>query len=362
MFGPRILIEAMINCYNKIKQSPAFAAPKKWDKIHCIDMHTGGEPLRVVLGGFPEIIGDSILQKRNYVKENHDDLRRALMWEPRGHADMYGCLLIEPNDDEAHFGVIFLHNEGYSTMCGHAVIALGKLAIEMGWVEISSEETEIIIDAPCGRIFTYVRTQSSKVISTRFHCVPSFVVALDETVQVAGFGKVSYDLAFGGAFYAYVDADELGLDLNATNNANIIKAGRDIKHAVMANSDKVNHPFETDLSFLYGTIFISRHASDIADNKNVCVFADGEVDRSPTGSGVSGRMAIHHARGEIKIGERMRIESIVGSIFIGSVIKEVDFGPFKAVIPEVEGEAFITGQHTFLIDPEDPFKDGFFLR
>lgn len=352
----------MKNCFQKIVQSTSFSVPEKWHKIHCIDMHTGGEPLRVVTGGFPEIKGVSILEKRNYVKKNHDNLRKALMWEPRGHADMYGCLLTEPNDDEAHFGVIFIHNEGYSTMCGHAVIALGKLAIDMDWIEKTGNETEVIIDAPCGRIHAYAKIEKANVVNTRFHCVPSFVVALDEVVQVDGLGEVKYDLAFGGAFYAYVDADELGLDLEVKNYANIIKAGRDIKHVVMENSDKVKHPFERDISFLYGTIFISQKSSDKADNKNVCIFADGEVDRSPTGSGVSGRMAIHYERGEIKMGEKMKIESIVGSVFTGSVIEEVDFGPFQAVIPKVEGEAFITGQHTFIIDPDDPLKDGFFLR
>ena len=352
----------MKNCYHNIVESTKYSAPESWLKIHCVDMHTGGEPLRVIVGGFPEIKGGNILQRRKYVKDNHDHLRKSLMWEPRGHADMYGCLLTPPNDDEAHFGVIFIHNEGYSTMCGHAVIALGKLAVEMGWVKATGAETEVVIDAPCGRIYTYVKMEGQKVLSTRFHCVPSFVVALVETIEVKGLGLVKYDLAFGGAFYAYVDADELGLDLDKNNYASLIQAGRDIKQAIVANYDKVKHPFEADLSFLYGTIFISQHSSRNADNRNVCVFADGEVDRSPTGSGVSGRMAIHHARGEIKIGEQMKIESIVGSIFSASVIKEVDYGPFKAVIPKVEGEAYITGQHTFFIDPDDPLKDGFFLR
>ena len=350
------------NCFQRIISNKEFNTPSNWHKIHCIDMHTGGEPLRVIVDGFPKIKGNGVLEKRNYVKRNHDNLRKALMWEPRGHADMYGCLLTEPNDDEAHFGVIFMHNEGYSTMCGHAVIALGKLAIEMGWVDISSDETIVIIDAPCGRIYTFAKIINGKVISTRFHCVPSFVVALNEVVQVEHLGEVTYDLAFGGAFYAYIDADALGLELVAENYTEIIKAGRDIKHAVIADSDKIKHPIEADLSFLYGTIFISQKSSDKANNINVCVFANGEVDRSPTGSGVSGRMAIHHARGEITIGEKMKIESIVGSVFTGSVVEEVDFGPFKAVIPEVEGTSYITGQHTFLLDPEDPFKAGFFLR
>lgn len=352
----------MKNSYQKIIKNKVFNAPGDWHKIHCIDMHTGGEPLRVVAAGFPEIKGNGVLEKRNFMRKHHDDLRKALMWEPRGHADMYGCILVEPNDDGAHFGVLFIHNEGYSTMCGHAVIALGKLAINMGWVDAQQPETEIVIDAPCGRICAYTTIEHGKVTSTKFHCVPSFVVALNEIIDVQGMGKISYDLAFGGAFYAYVDADKIGLDLDAKNYQNIIKAGMDIKHAVKAVSNRINHPFETDLSFLYGTIFISQKSSGNADNRNVCVFANGEVDRSPTGSGVSGRMAIHHARGEIKMGEKLKIESIVGSVFTGSVIEEIDFGPFKAVIPEVEGEAFITGQHTFLIDPSDPFREGFLVR
>ena len=352
----------MKNCYQRVIHKKEFSPPEKWSKIKCIDMHTGGEPLRVVVDGFPEIKGNGILEKRNFIMENHDNFRKAIMWEPRGHADMYGCLLTEPNDDDAHFGVLFIHNEGYSTMCGHAVIALGKLAIELGWVESQGSETEIVIDAPCGRIYVFANVENGKVVSTRFHCVPSFVVALNEIIDVRGLGKINYDLAFGGAFYAYVNADIIGLELTIDNYTQIIKTGMNIKYAVMENSNKIKHPFEPDLSFLYGTIFISQKSSASADNRNVCVFANGEVDRSPTGSGVSGRMAIHHARNEIEIGEKMKIESIVGSIFTGSVIEEIDFGPFKAIIPEVEGEAFITGQHTFLIDPDDPYKEGFFLR
>ena len=352
----------MKNCYQKIIETRDLITLENWHKIQCIDMHTGGEPLRVVISGFPQIEGMGILEKRSYAKENLDHLRKALMWEPRGHADMYGCILTEPNDDQAHFGIIFIHNEGYSTMCGHAVIAISKLAIEMGWIETDEAETEIVIDAPCGRIYAYASIENEKVISSRFHCVPTFVVALDESIHVSGIGELTYDLAFGGAFYAYVDADAIGLELTGDNYGQIIKKGMDIKRAVIANSERINHPFESELSFLYGTIFISRKSSPNADSRNVCVFANGEVDRSPTGSGVSGRMAIHHARGEMKIGEKMKIESIVGSIFTGSIVKEVDFGPFKAVIPEVEGNAFITGQHTFIIDPNDPFKEGFFLR
>lgn len=352
----------MPNIYERIKQNKVFTPPANWLKIKTIDMHTGGEPLRVILDGFPNLEGHSVLDYRNYVKNNHDHLRRALMHEPRGHADMYGCLLTPPNDEEGDFGILFLHNEGYSTMCGHAIIAITTLAVEMGWVEKTSPETVLKIDAPCGRITAFAKIENGKVESVSFHCVPSFVAAFDQKVEVPGLGLVEYDLAYGGAFYAYVNADKLGLQLTPENYGLLIQKGMDIKHAVMASNDMIKHPFEEDLSFLYGTIFIGGPISEGIDSRNICIFAEGEVDRCPTGSGVSGRMPIHFHRGEIALGETMTVESITGSVFKGSVVKEEKFGQFDAVIPKVEGRAHIVGTCEFLIDPEDPFKHGFFLR
>lgn len=287
------------------------------------------------------------------------------MFEPRGHADMYGCILLPPNDNEGDFGIIFLHNEGYSTMCGHAIIAISTLAIEMNWIDVKEGENELKIDAPCGRIYSYTQVENGKVTGVRFHCVPSFVVGLDRTVEVDGLGIVHYDLAYGGAFYAYVDMakNNFDFDLSSDSYRALITKGMDIKHAVMKEDAEVLHPFEEDLSFLYGTIFIDNTTQTSgSDSRNVCIFAEGEVDRCPTGSGVSGRMAIHKARKELDFGETMSIESITGSVFKGSVVKEEDYGPFKAVIPQVEGTAHITGMQTFVIDPNDPMKDGFILR
>jgi trans-L-3-hydroxyproline dehydratase len=336
--------------------------PKDWITIKTIDMHTGGEPLRVIVEGYPEIKGTNILERRRYVRDHLDHLRKALMFEPRGHADMYGCLIVPPNDPSGDFGIIFMHNEGYSTMCGHAIIAISKLAVELGWVEVASPETTLQIDAPCGRITAYAKYEEGKVKSVRFHCVPSFVLGLGEEILVPGIGKVRFDLAYGGAFYAYVQAASIGLELETQNYGEIIEKGMQIKRAVMEADWPVTHPFEYDLSFLYGTIFIDQSSTPGIDSRNVCVFAEGEVDRCPTGSGVSGRMAIHHKRKELANGESMYIESITGSVFRGSVVDEVDFGPHRAVIPEVEGTAYITGYHTFVIDPQDPFQEGFFLR
>ncbi len=239
-----------------IQEHKPFPPPGHWHAIRTIDMHTGGEPLRVILSGFPQILGNTVLERRQYTQTHHDHLRKALMHEPRGHADMYGCLLTPPNDDGAHFGLLFLHNEGYSTMCGHAVIAITKLAVEMGWVPATSPETKVVIDAPCGRITAFAKMKKGRVESVYFHGVPSFVVALDKQVEVPGLGTIKYDLAYGGAFYAYVDARQLGLELTPDHYNDLLQNGMAIKGAVMAGNKSIRHPFEADLSFLYGTIFI----------------------------------------------------------------------------------------------------------
>ena len=348
--------------YHHIQQQKGFSPPDHWLRIRTIDMHTGGEPLRVILDGFPPLQGNNVLEYRRYVREHYDPLRRALMHEPRGHADMYGCLLLPPNDESADFGILFLHNEGYSTMCGHATIAIAILAVQMGWVERQEPETPVIIDAPCGRLEAFVKVKKGKVAGAYFHGVPSFVAGLNLEVEVPELGLVRYDQAYGGAFYAFVDAEQLGLELTPANYGRIIQAGMQIKRAVMASPQPVEHPYEPDLSFLYGTIFIGGPVSEGIDSRNVCVFAEGEVDRCPTGSGVAGRLPIHFARGEVAIGETITVESITGSVFKGAIVKEVAYGPYQAVIPRVEGTAFITGQHEFFIDPEDPFRHGFFLR
>jgi len=354
----------MSKTYQNILAKTEFHPPKDWLQIKTIDMHTGGEPLRVIIDGFPKLKGNSVLDYRRYCKENYDHLRTALMFEPRGHADMYGCVLLPPNDDEGDFGVIFLHNEGYSTMCGHAIIAISTLAVEMNWIDVKEGENTLKIDAPCGRITSFANVKNGKVTDVKFHCVPSFVVGLDRTVEVEGMGKVTYDLAYGGAFYAYVDMNKNNFDFDLTPNSYraLISAGMEIKRAVIKQDEEITHPFEKDLSFNYGTIFIGDSLHEGVDSRNVCIFAEGEVDRSPTGSGVSGRMAIHKVRKEIDFGEKMSIESITDSVFTSSVISEVDYGPFTAVIPQVEGTAYITGMQTFVIDPIDPMKNGFILR
>ncbi|MGB5287287.1 MAG: proline racemase family protein [Ignavibacteriaceae bacterium] len=332
-----------------------------WLKIKTIDAHTAGEPLRIIIEGFPEIKGKTILEKRKYMKENLDHLRTALMFEPRGHADMYGAIITEPEKDDSDFGVLFLHNEGYSTMCGHGIIALTKVAVQTGMIEAEEPVTKIKIDTPAGLVTAFAKVKNGRVESVYFHNVHSFVLTTDIEFEVVGIGKVKFDIAFGGAFYAFVNADELDIGMKEKNFRELIRKGMTIKNAVM-KSYPIKHPFNEDLSFLYGTIFYGKAHCKDADSRNVCIFADGEVDRSPTGTGVSARMALHYAKGEIRLNEQMVIESIIGTKFTGSIHQTTKFGEYDAVIPQVEGNAYITGKHEFIIDPEDPLKEGFIFR
>jgi len=308
--------------------------PVGWRRVSVIDSHAAGEPLRVVTGGIDPIPGATIVAKRKYARERLDGLRRGLMFEPRGHADMYGAIVTEPVTPDGDCGVLFMHNEGWSTMCGHGIIALTTVAIETGMLP------------------------SKDIV---FENVPSFVISLDDQVDVPGLGRIRYDLAFGGAFYAYVDVAQLGLDLAAKDYGRMIDAGWRIKKAVMA-ARPIPHPFEPELSFLYGTI-IGGPAKDPGGHaRNVCVFADGEVDRSPTGTGVSGRLAIEHARGRLRIGDPFVVESILGTRFTGRVLRETTFGRHAAIVPEVEGSAWISGRGELWFDPSDPVREGFILR
>lgn len=330
-------------------------------KINTIDMHTGGEPLRVIVDGLPEISGHGILAKRRYFKENLDYIRTGLMWEPRGHADMYGAVITEPQTKGADFGTFFLHNEGYSTMCGHAILALVKLVLETGMIEKEGDEPQLIIDAPPGKIVAWAKRKNGRVESVSFRNVPSFVYALNKEIFVEGIGVVVFDIAFGGAFYAFVEADSIGLNLDASNYLQQIDWGRKIKLAIMDQME-IKHPFEDDLSFLYGTIFIGKADNEKHHSKNVCIFANGEVDRSATGSGVSARAALHFAKGELEIGVPIRIESILGSTMDVEVVEKTNYGSYDALIPKVSGTAHFTGKNEFIFDSNDPFREGFIFR
>jgi trans-L-3-hydroxyproline dehydratase len=335
--------------------------PPDWARLVVIDSHTGGEPFRVVVEGLPEIPGSNMTERRRYAQENLDGLRRVLMWEPRGHADMYGAFPGPPVHPDSDISVLFLHNEGFSTMCGHGIIALAKVVIDTGLLPAKEPETALGIDTPAGRIVAIAEVSDGVAGPVSFRNVPSFVSALDQIVEVPRLGAVRYDLAFGGAFYAYVNADDLFLKLTPANTRTLIEAGRAIKEAVTA-SGPITHPTDPDLGFLYGVIFVGPAEDPAHHSRNVCVFADAEVDRSPTGTGVSGRLAIHHARGEVRVGEQIAVESILGSVFTGSVAETTEVGGIPGVVPVVAGTAHITGRSELWLDRDDPLGGGFFIR
>jgi trans-L-3-hydroxyproline dehydratase len=347
--------------YPKILQNLNWQLPTNGLRIKTIEMHTGGEPLRVFIEGLPEIKGDSILEKQKFFRENYDYIRTGTMFEPRGHADMYGAILTDPCSDDADFGVFFIHNEGYSSMCGHAIIALTKLVLETGMIQKETEFPILQIDAPPGRIVASARFIDGKVDQISFLNVPSFLYLENMEVQVDGIGKVSFDIAFGGAYYAFCDADALALKLEPSDYSKLIDYGRRIKIAIM-NQFEINHPFHRELGFLYGTIFTGAAHQAGHYSRNVCIFADGELDRSPTGSGVSARAGLHFAKGEMDLNREYIIESILGTTMRVNIVKETNYGSYDAVIPKVSGTAFITGRNEFYFDPDDPLKQGFIFR
>ncbi len=317
--------------------------------------------MRILVSGYPKVPGKTMLEKRKYFRDHFDHIRRGTMWEPRGHADMYGAVITEPCTTNADFGTFFLHNDGYSTMCGHAIIALTKFVLDTQLIRKRGGEPRLTIDAPPGQIGSTGFREDGIVHSVSFRNVPSFVLCQDQHVQIPGMGRVRYDVAFGGAFYAIVNVDKFGLSLDGSDYPKLIQFGKRIKKAVATNQ-RIIHPFEDELSFLYGTIFTAKPNNPANHSRNVCIFANGELDRSATGSGVSARAALHHARGDLVVGDKVSIESILGTTMDVELAGITTFGPHKSIIPVVSGTASFTGNNNFWFDPEDPLRDGFIFR
>jgi proline racemase len=330
--------------------------------ISTVDYHTAGEPFRIISGGVRTIHGDTVLDKRLYAMENLDHIRELVINEPRGHADMYGCFITEPDDKGADFGAVFFHNAGYSTACGHGTIALAVWALESGLVSMAEPETGITIDVPSGRLEADAAVRDGSVESVRFRNVPSFVYAEGLPIETRA-GPVAVDIAFGGAFYACVDARKLELELTPANVANVISLGREIRDSIN-EAHEISHPLEPRLRDIYGTIFFAEtedgHSS--LRQRNITIFADGEVDRSPCGSGTSARLALLDNSGRLARGDTLSHESIIGTEFAGRVVGETRVGEFDAVITEVEGSAYLTGYHQFVLHRDDPLGTGFLLR
>ncbi len=326
--------------------------------LSTVEMHTGGEPTRIIVDGWPTFAGKTLLDKRREAKERFDHLRRGLMLEPRGHDGMYGALLVEPDHPEADLAVLFMHSEGYSTMCGHATIALARWAVDSGRVARREPATIVRLQCPCGLVTASVAADGT----VRFESVPAFAAARERIVATGIWGPVTVDVAYGGAFYAILPADSIGLDLHASPMRAIVDAGEEITKAASA-AIAIEHADEPDLAFLYGTILTD--GGDGASGKpsrNVCIFAGRQIDRSPTGSGVTARLALDAARRKVGTGEERLFESCTGAVFSGKVLREAPpVGRAKSVIVEVAGRAHQTGEARFRFDDDDPLREGFSL-
>ena len=340
-------------------------------RVQTIDAHAAGEPLRLIVSGFPSPRGRTVLEKREWLRRHAEHLRRALMLEPRGHADMYGAILTEPIAPGSHAGVLFMHNDGYSTMCGHGVIAVTTIALERGLLMPGGDGASVVYDAPAGTIRARARfaaapvgtsaseTSVRRVESVSFQNVPSFVLHGGLVVKVGG-RRIRADVAFGGAFYAIVDGEAVGLPVDAAHLPELRRTGMEIKHSI-ERAQTIVHPLEPGLSGIYGTIFTGPASDTQADLRNVTVFADAEVDRSPCGTGTCAVMAVVDAMGLLAEGKPFVHESLIGTRFLGRVVARTEVGEYPAIVPEIEGSAWITGEHTFLIDHSDPLREGFRL-
>jgi proline racemase len=327
-----------------------------------IDAHAAGEPLRIVTAGLPPLPGATILERRQVMLAHHDDLRRILMWEPRGHADMYGCILTPPVSPAAAYGVLFMHNEGYSTMCGHGIIALTTALLETGQLPRIEPVTDVGYDTPAGFILAHAEIAGDRVRRVTFRNVPSFVHTAGLRITVDG-RPINVDVVFGGAFYALVEATTLDADLTVRPERamELTARGMAVKHAVEAAAEII-HPAEPELHGIYGTIITGPAETAGARQRNVTVFAAGEVDRSPCGTGTAATTAALIARGMLAMGEEWVNESIIGTRFTGRAIEATQVGGYPAIITEVGGRGFITGYHTFVLDPDDEAGPGFLVR
>jgi proline racemase len=321
--------------------------------VTTVDYHTAGEPFRIVSGGVPALKGRTIMEKRRYALEHLDAIRQLLVFEPRGHADMYGGFVTESEDEGAQLGVVFFHNAGYSTACGHGTIALVTWAIEAAMVPESGPSTKVVVDVPSGRLTAIASVQAGRVRSVRFRNVPSFVL-IDALPITAGGRRVEPAVAYGGAFYAIVPAERFELPIEPAYVPRFVELGREIKAAVEA-AGKIVHPLQPELEGIYGVMFT-------AGNRNVTVFADGEVDRSPCGSGTSARLALLDQRGELARGATLMHESVIGGRFASRVVGEARVGDQPAVMTEIEGSAHLTGYHQFVLEADDPIGLGFLIR
>lgn len=327
--------------------------------LKTIDSHTEGESTRIVYGGFPELPGKTMMDKKNYLMEHYDFLRTALMLEPRGHRDMFGALLTPPVNEEADYGVIFMDSGGCLNMCGHGSIGTASMLVETGMVEVTEPYTEVVLDSPSGIIRTKVHVVDGRAVEVSILNVPAFLYKSDLVIDTDEWGSISYDIAFGGSFFALINAEKIGIELKMENVEKITKLGMEMLERINATVS-VKHPY-LDISTVDLAEFYAHTDTNGADMKNCVIFGNAQADRSPCGTGTSAKIATLYAKGELGLYEEFVYESITGSLFRGKVMQEIEFAGGKAVIPQITGSAWITGLNEWIIDDADPLKYGFLL-
>lgn len=330
--------------------------------IDAIDAHTAGEPIRVITAGVPAVKGETMLEKMKYFAEHYDNLRTLLLKEPRGHKDMFGAVLVPPPTDDADLAILFMHNEGMSTMCGHGTIGTVKAAAETGLLRLSDGLNLIKIDAPAGRITAEAQVEKGRISQVAFTNVPAFVYMEKLMVPVEGIGEVECSVVYGGAFYIFVEEEKLGLKVTAEQTAELVRRAMELKRRFNEKFD-IHHPEKPEIKGIYGVLITSpvERTEKGCRSRHICVFAEGSVDRSPCGTGTSARMALLVSRGQLAVGESFEAASIINTKFTGTPLASVKECGFEAIIPKVAGGAWITGFNKFVLDPEDPISAGFLL-
>jgi proline racemase len=329
--------------------------------IDAIDTHTEGEPTRIITGGVGHVPGKNMVEKYLFVKSNLDHIRTALMLEPRGHRDMFGCLLVPPTVEQADYGVIFMDNEGYMNMCGHATIGLCTALTELGMVKTQEPFTKITLESTGGIIEVSVRFNQGRAESVCLKNVPAFVEYLDADLEISGVGKVKVDVAYGGNYFVFFSAEEVHLEIVPGNIERIIDMGILIREA--ANKQlPVQHPELKHVNHIYVATIVGKPKNPKASYRNIHLFSTRQFGRSPGGTGTSARMAVMHARGELRLSEEMWAESITGGLFKGRLLAKTEVGGKEAYSPEITGSARIIGFHQFTLDQDDPLKNGFLIH
>ncbi|WP_462420602.1 proline racemase family protein [Salinicoccus sp. Marseille-QA3877] len=329
--------------------------------LNVIDTHTFGEPTRIVNGGLFKVEGKTVAEQRDYIAENYDWLRGALIQEPRGHRDMFGAILLPPLSDDVDFGVVFMDNGNFLNMCGHATIGISMAIVETGMVEADGPEVKLVLETPAGKVYPTVKMTAGKVDSVTFQNVPAYLEARDFKVTIPDYGEINTDISFGGNYFAWVDADKIGLKIDKMNTKEIKRVAALIKKEVNENY-KVQHPTNDYINYIDIVTFFSKPTLEEADYKNVHIFSDNQADRSPGGTGTTAMVARMVGRDELKLNEGIVCEGFVGGTFKGVATEEVKLGDKNGVITEITGKAFISAISNIFIDPDDPFKYGFIVE